>query len=406
MARAVRSPLESRTQRLKLDRGRKHWVAIGEGLSLGYRRGRKPSWIVRYRVGEKVRQKMIGEADDYQEADGESILTYFQATERAREAMRKHRTSRKEFTVGDAMAEYLEFLRLHRKSADTTKAVIDAHILPQLGDKKIEDLTPRMIRKWHESLAKAPARLRGGKTREGDPRARKATANRILTVLKAALNRAYAEEPVGDPTAWRSVKPFARVVAAKIRFLTKDECLRLVNACDPDLRLLVQAALLTGCRYGELAKMRVEDFDPDAKSVHVAESKSGKARHIPLTDDGVKFFSRVSTGRKSDEPMFTKNGKTWKRGWQRRPLLEACKRAGINPPASFHILRHTFASHLVMAGAPLTVVAHCLGHSDTRVTERHYAHLCPSYAAEVVRQALPTLGKVETDEVVRIDARR
>ena len=58
-----------------------------------------------------------------------------------------------------------------------------------------------------------------------------------------------------------------------------------------------------------------------------------------------------------------------------------CKAARISPAASFHVLRHTYASHLVMAGAPLQVVAANLGHADTRMTEKHYAHL----AAELRR---------------------
>ena len=60
----------------------------------------------------------------------------------------------------------------------------------------------------------------------------------------------------------------------------------------------------------------------------------------------------------------------------------ACQCFGIDPPASFHILRHTYATHLLWAGAPLPVIAANLGHSDTRMTERHYAHLVPSHVAE------------------------
>ena len=65
------------------------------------------------------------------------------------------------------------------------------------------------------------------------------------------------------------------------------------------------------------------------------------------------------------------------------PRREACLRAGIDPPASFHILHQTYATHLLQAGAPLPVIAANLGHSDTRMTERHYAHLVPSHVAEV-----------------------
>ena len=60
-------------------------------------------------------------------------------------------------------------------------------------------------------------------------------------------------------------------------------------------------------------------------------------------------------------------------------MRHACERADIEPAITFHILRHTYASRLAMRGVPLNVIAKQLGHSDTRMTEKHYAHLAPSY---------------------------
>lgn len=86
---------------------------------------------------------------------------------------------------------------------------------------------------------------------------------------------------------------------------------------------------------------------------------------------------------------------------QHRPLREACRRAGIDPRASFHILRHTDASHLLQAEATLPVIAANLGHSDTRTTERHYAHLVPSHVTQIIRATMPKLrGPVERSPVV------
>ena len=60
----------------------------------------------------------------------------------------------------------------------------------------------------------------------------------------------------------------------------------LLNACDPDFRELVHALLLTGCRYQEVARLRVEDFNPDAGTLHIRQSKTGKERHVVLTEEG------------------------------------------------------------------------------------------------------------------------
>ena len=73
-------------------------------------------------------------------------------------------------------------------------------------------------------------------------------------------------------------------------------------------------------------------------------------------------------------------------------MQDACARAGILPAIGFHVLRHTHASILAMRGVPTAVIARQLGHCDTRMTERHYAHLAPNYVADTIRAHFPTLG--------------
>ena len=121
-------------------------------------------------------------------------------------------------------------------------------------------------------------------------RARQSTANRILTVLKAALNHAFREGRIASDEAWRKVKPFREVDTPVVRFLTAAECQRLVNACEKDFRHLVSGAILTGCRYGELTRMRAADFNREAGIITVRLSKAGKARHVVLNDEGRELF--------------------------------------------------------------------------------------------------------------------
>ena len=88
--------------------------------------------------------------------------------------------------------------------------------------------------------------------------------------------------------------------------------------------------------------------------------------------------------------IFTKpSGKPWLNQEQARPMRQAVQKSGIDPPISFHGLRHTYASHLVMGNVPLKVIAAILGHSDTQITEKHYTHLCPNYISETVRNKMP-----------------
>jgi len=166
-----------------------------------------------------------------------------------------------------------------------------AHILPALGKIDVKKLTTKQIEDWRNGLARKPARVRtrlGEKQKHreldhGDDeaiRARRATANRCLVQLRAALSRAWRNGKVADRSAWQRVEPFKGVGAARPHYLKIDECTRLLNACDPDFRSLCRAALETGARYGELTRLKVSDFNPDTGMVLIRTSKSGKPRDV------------------------------------------------------------------------------------------------------------------------------
>jgi integrase len=193
------------------------------------------------------------------------------------------------------------------------------------------------------------------------------------------------------------------VDAARIRYLTVAECKRLLNACDPDFRRLCQAALATGARYGEIARLQVHDFNSDAGTVAVRQSKSGKPRHVVLTDEGVALFRQLAAGRAGSAVLIPRaDGSPWRVSHQARPMRAACARAKITPRVSFHILRHTWASLAVMNDVQLMIVAKNLGHADTRMVERHYGHLAPSYVAEAIRKGAPIFDFKTEDKVATL----
>jgi len=427
MARTVRNAkIDTPSARSKIAARREpHWTPISKGCAVGYRRGANGgTWIARLR-GEDGRQhyEALGAADDAREADGSTVFNYGQAQARAREFFKRKAAELSgdyvpdagPFTVERALEAYFHE-RERRGSRGLTKDLSSARvrIIPALGQVEVSKLTSRRIREWHGELARAPKLGRAGrleKERKSRPidsgdtdslRKRRATANRTLTVLKAALNHAFHEGRVATDEAWRKVKPFRETDAAVIRFLTEDECLRLVNACEGSFRDLVRAALLTGCRYGELIRMRAEDFNREAGTVVVRLSKSGKSRHVVLTDEGRELFESMLRGRSAPEIFPRDDGVAWKASQQQRRLRETCKRARIEPAVTFHILRHTYASSLAMRGAPMGVIAAQLGHANTRITEKHYAHLAPNYVAETIRNALPSLGIVPKANVASI----
>jgi integrase len=197
------------------------------------------------------------------------------------------------------------------------------------------------------------------------------------------------------------------VDAARIRYLTIAEADRLINACEAEFRLLVRAALETGCRYGELARLEVSDFNPDAGTIAVRRSKSGRARHVVITSEGAAFFAQVCAGRAGSQLMFRHvDGEPWRESNQSRPMHEAIARARIAPPISFHGLRHTWASLAVMSGVPLMVVARNLGHAETRMVERHYGHLAQSYVFDAIRAGAPRFAAGQPSNVKQLKTRR
>ena len=233
-------------------------------------------------------------------------------------------------------------------------------------------------------------------------RARRASANRVLTMLKAALNHAFDEEHVPSRDAWgRRLKPFEKVEVARVHYLSVAQAQRLLNAADADFRPLVRAALETGCRYGELARLEVQDFNPDAGTVAIRETKSGKPRHVILTPEGAEFFRQHCAGRAGSALMFRHaDGAPWRKSEQSRPMAAACARARLTPAVSFHALRHTWASLAAMAGVPLLIVARNLGHTDTRMVEKHYGHLTQSFITEAIRAGAPRYGGKVSKRVV------
>ena len=159
---------------------------------------------------------------------------------------------------------------------------------------------------------------------------------------------------------------------------------------------MVQAALQTGGRYGQLAELIASDFNPDNSTVRMRTRKGrGKEKvyHVVLTKEGANFFTQACSGRASHELIFRKtNGEAWGSSHQKRVMAAACEHAKIKPPIGIHGLRHTWASLAVMSGMPLLVVAKNLGHSDTRMVEKHYGHMAPSYVADAIREHAPRFG--------------
>lgn len=406
----VEVDLSTREARSKLkSRSKPYWRLISKGRHLGYRKPPKRTsdgtWIARRYVGEqKYSERSLGIADDHLPADGYEILDFAEAQQAASDWFNEQdgRAGRGPYTMDQCLNDYLAWLEKHKKSAPVVRSTVDARIRPKLGKLDVVDLTPDMIERWHHNLATTPARLRTKKGKDvnirkiendEDARRRKDTANRVLAVLRAALNRAYKRRKIHSDHAWRTVRPFRNVQAARPEYLQLAEAKRLVNGCEEDFRLLVQGALLTGARYGELIQMRVRDYSPDSVSVEIPRSKGGQSRDVFLNDEGVALFELLTLGRPGSDFIFLRaDGTPWRKSHQTRRMREACRTAKIDPPVPFHSLRHTYASHYLMNNGTLFGLAKQLGHADTRMVERHYGKLAHDWRRLEAQDHAPAFG--------------
>ncbi|WP_353686754.1 site-specific integrase [Thermodesulfovibrio sp. 3462-1] len=174
-----------------------------------------------------------------------------------------------------------------------------------------------------------------------------------------------------DLEACKEVK-FLQENNRRLRFLSKEECQTLINACDPHLRPIVICALNTGMRKSEFLNLKWDQVDLKHGFIFLDKTKNGERREIPINDTLRITFNGLL--RRLDTPYVFYDPATGKPYQDvKRSFASACRRAKIQD-FRFHDLRHTFASHLVMAGVDLTTVKELLGHKTLTMTLR-YSHL-------------------------------
>jgi integrase len=389
------------------------------GLYIGYKVNEfSRSWLAKRYVGTGKYEWFpngIGKADDAATANGVDILSFDDAVNKAIEwadnakELDGHGTpTNTRYTVKQCVLDYIaDKQNEKRKELYRDTATANAHIIPALGDIELKELTHSRLKAWRDSLAKGDPR-RGyakGKRGRSRPKAdqsseaeaeylrkRQSSANRVLTVLKAALNWSLQERRqfIKSDNAWKHVKPFKGVEVAKIRYLDDAELKAFMPAIEhEDFSKLVKGALFTGARYGELTRVRVEDFSEGQSSIFIDKSKNSEARHVFLNAEAVAWFKSITADRNTKERIFLHNGKTWGKSEQFRPMKAACEASKVKG-VTFHILRHSYASHALMAKMPLEVLQKQLGHKSITITIKHYGHLSEAYRHAQVQSFAPS----------------
>ncbi len=276
---------------------------------------------------------------------------------------------------------YLPYVKTYKRSWQTDDSLLRNHLLPRFGTRYLDEITRTDIHKLHQD------RVTSG--------AAPGSANRLLIMMRYIFNLAMRWEIAGVKLNPCKGVPLLEENNKRERYLSVAEAQSLyASMCqseNPLLAYIVPMLILTGARKREVLDARWEDFDMVRCLWRIPMTKSGKARHVPLSDGAVQILGTVP--HKEDCPWAFANPKTGK------PFVSifyawdsARKRAGLSE-LRIHDLRHSFASLLVNAGRTLYEVQHILGHTQVKTTQR-YAHLSQSTLRDAANEATRAVGSV------------
>jgi integrase len=276
---------------------------------------------------------------------------------------------------------YMPFAKSYKRSWRSDDSLLNNHILPRFGSYHLDKINQADITEFHHSM-KAKGYALG-------------MANRPLVLLKYIFNLALKWKIPGvelNPAA--EVKLF-EANNARERYLTAEECQRLMEALEHNentqMKYIVPLLLLTGARKRELLDACWEHFDIDRRTWRIPMTKTGKARHVPLSSAVLSVLAQLP--RWEGCPYLVPNPKTLKPYNQIHFSWNKARIAAGLPDVRMHDLRHSMASNMVNSGRSLYEVAKVLGHSQLKTTQR-YAHLSQETLLAAVDAAANATGTI------------
>lgn len=306
------------------------------------------------------------------------------------------------YTIGHALAELVEWKRLvaARSHFLTVIVLINFHILPRLFSLPAAQMNSEHLRRFVREVLETPPK-RGNQKQlprrtiesmtDEELRKRKKTINALIGLLRMALIMAWENGRIDTDRSWRCLRRLPNVDRPRVLHLSRPECFRLLDHCQPDLRNLILGALYTGCRATELLKMQATHVGRDGAGVYVTPVKAYRPRVVLLPDEGLAFFNALAAGKKPSDYLFVReDGRPWFTNY-RHAFKRAVRDAELPDGFCFHGLRHTYASQLVQSGTPLIVVAEQLGHRNIDTVSRTYGHLAPDIRLAEVRKRFASL---------------
>lgn len=413
MARKVRhSALESRSARLKLQVRRKPYPgpSLARGVSLLYRRNRtNGTWVVKASNGHGAYwTKRLADADDYAEADGKEVLTFFQAQDAAKKLARGDSTDgNAPLTVDAGLTAYEADLKA-RSSNPYNAQWPRKHLTSVLLAKPVALLTSTELQKWRDGLLTKMA---------------PSTVNRLSGCLCAALELAARhDQRIQNKQAWDvGLTGLPDAQEARNVILSDHEVREFIAhayALDDKLGLLVDTLAITGARPSQAVRLLVADLDahPVRPKLSMPKSAKGggrnraKKRHerysVPITVQLAAKLKEAAKGRAEDASLFLQSdGTPWGDNpgqTYHRQIDKVVTAIGRDPAeVTIYALRHSSIVRMLLQNVPIRLVA-SLHNTSVTMIERTYSKFITEHSDDISRRALLHSAQSTGDNVVAL----
>lgn len=253
-------------------------------------------------------------------------------------------------------------------------------LLLVFGEKYLYEITPKMIEEYKIARSKVVSSIKKKQICV-------ATVNKELSALRAIWNKAIHWE-MTDRNPMDKVKLY-KENNQRLRFLEKEEIEKLLKYSSHQLRAIILIALHTGMRKGEIQSLKWSDLNYQQSYIKLNLTKNGEIRYVPLNQVAKEVFLSTAKHPESAYIFCDADGQSFN---FRKAFETAIGKTGIKD-FRFHDLRHTFASHMRMAGVDLHTIGELLGHKSIEMTKR-YAHLSPDAKVRAVEVLSNKIGTV------------
>jgi integrase len=414
VARKVRhSSLESRTARLKLAVRRKPYngPALARGVLLLYRRNKgNGSWVLKASNGHgRYWTKAIAEADDHDESNGKTILTFFEAQDQAKKLARGEDggTGNAPITVDSALKDYRRDL-ISRNANPYNADWPRLHLTSVLVSKPVALLTATELKKWRDGLLGTMA---------------PSTINRLSRCLCAGLElAAQHDERIQNRRAWEvGLASLPNAQEARNVIISDEKVREFVATAyglDDKFGLLADTLAITGTRPSQAARLRVEDLHdhPVRPKLAMPKSAKGGSRNrsakkterysVPITVQLAAKLKAAAKGRADDAPLLLQSdGRSWGDNpgqSYHRDVDKVVTDIGLDPDeVTMYALRHSSIVRMLLQNVPIRLVA-SLHNTSVRMIEKHYSKYIVEHSDDISRRALLQHEPLSGDNVVAL----